>query len=205
MIGAVVLAAGESRRMGRPKMLLPWGNGTVLGSAVAAVLAAPVAPVVVVLGAMAQAVRTALAPYAGEPRLRIVCNARYPEGMLSSVQAGVAELPSDCSGFLLFLGDHPAVSPRVTHALVAAAAVHPEAILLPTLAGQRGHPVLFPLTLRSEIMHLPAAEGLRAVVWRHPERVVHVPVDDAGVLIDLDTPDDYQRHRPPGTPDSEQR
>lgn len=195
-VGAVVLAAGESRRMGRPKMLLPWESSTVLGTVVSRLLALPLEAVAVVLGHNAEAIRTALAPLTGDGRLLAVNNPAYGSGMLTSVQAGVSALPEQCSAFLLALGDHPAVVPAVALALLARHQAEPAAIYIPTYQGRRGHPVLFPLCYRAEIRSLPPEEGLRGLLRRHPEAVRELPVDDAGILVDLDTPADYEQHKP---------
>lgn len=195
-VAAVVLAAGESRRMGRAKLLLPWGSGTVLGSVVASLLDAGAEPVVVVLGAGADAVQAALRPWVGDGRVQSVRNANFAQGMLSSVQTGLAAVPAACTALLLMLGDHPAVPAAVSSALLAAHAAQPDAIVVPVHGGRRGHPVLFPASLWPEIAALGQGDDLRSIQRRHPQRLVHLAVDTPAILIDLDTPDDYARHLP---------
>lgn len=191
-IGAIILAAGESRRMGRPKQLLPWGEQTVIEAVVAAARASLASEVVVVLGHEAERVREAIGPGASD--VRFVENPLYREGMLSSVRAGVRALSEHCEAFLLFLGDQPMASPAVARALIGA--YEPGGILVPTCGGRRGHPVLFCLSYREEIMRLDDAVGLRQLSWRHPQAVREIPVEAGSIHIDLDTPEDYARHRP---------
>jgi molybdenum cofactor cytidylyltransferase len=197
-IGALVLAAGQSRRMGRLKQVLPWGDGTVIEAVMRALLASPVDEVVVVLGHEAAAVWQALAPVSADPRLRSVRNERYAEGMLTSVQAGLPLLSPDCSAFLMVLGDQPGLSPAVIARLVDAFRRGEGRILLPTHGGRRGHPVLFSLEFRDRIGRLDAGVGLRQLVWDQAADVRELPVEDASVLIDLDSPADYEKHRPGG-------
>lgn len=195
-LGAIVLAAGESRRMGRLKQVLPWGAGTIIEAVVRGVLASSVDEVVVVLGHEAEAVEAALAPVRADARLRLVRNERYQEGMLSSVQAGVAALAPDCRAFLMVLGDQPGVSPAVIDLLVEAFGRGEGQILLPTFDGRRGHPVLFSLRYREEIARIDPAVGLRQLVWNHAAAVREIPVPEAHVLVDLDYPADYETHKP---------
>lgn len=190
--GAVVLAAGESKRMGQPKQLLPWGGDSVIGTVTGIALAAPVARVVVVLGHAASRVARAIGQQ--EPQLRLVRNSRHREGMLTSVQAGVAALPADTEAFFLFLGDQPLVSPRVAWCL--ADAYGPEQILLPVHGGRRGHPILISCRYREEILGLDPAVGLRQLLRNHPGSVREVAVSDPGIHIDLDSEADYERYRP---------
>lgn len=198
-IGAVILGAGESTRMGRLKQVLPWGSYTIIEAVVRAVLAAPVDEAVVVLGHEADAVREALRPVSADPRLKSVLNERYTEGMLASVQAGVAALPADCKAFLMVLGDQPGADPGVMALLVDAFRQGDEgAILLPTFSGRRGHPVLFSLRYRDELAALDPSVGLRQLVWNHADAVREIPVDAASVLVDLDHPSDYEKHKPKG-------
>lgn len=195
-IGAVILAAGESRRMGQLKQVLPWGAGTMIEAVVRSVLASPVEEAVVVLGHEAAAVQGALRPVASNPRLRSVVNERYREGMLGSVQAGVQALSEQCAAFLMVLADQPQISPAVVRLLVEAFSRGEGRILLPTFGGRRGHPVLFSLAYRSELTTLDPAVGLRQLVWNHPGDVREIPVPDENVLVDLDYPGDYEKHRP---------
>lgn len=197
-MGAVILAAGESRRMGRLKQVLPWGSHTVIEAVLRAVLSAPVDEVVVVLGHEAEAVREALRPVGGDPRLRSVFNERYPEGMLGSIQMGVGALSSDCQAFLMVLGDQPGTDPGVMARLIHAYGLGEGGILLPTFAGRRGHPALFSLRYRAEIAAIDPKVGLRQLVWNHGADVREVPVEAESVLIDLDHPSDYEKHKPKG-------
>jgi molybdenum cofactor cytidylyltransferase len=188
-LGAIVLAAGESRRMGQSKQLLPWCGSTLIDAVVAAALASPVCEVVVVLGHRAAEVEAAVRQ--SDPRLRFVRNERYREGMLTSVLAGVGALSDACEGFFLFLGDQPLAAPAVAAEL--AREYQPGAILVPADGGRRGHPVLFSLAYRREIGELDNAVGLRQLLWRHPEAVREVAVAEPAIHIDLDTPEDYER------------
>lgn len=193
-----MLAAGESRRMGRLKQVLPWGAATMIEAVVRTALASSVDEVVVVLGHEAEVVAEALGPVSGDPRVRLVRNERYTEGMLSSVQAGVEALSPNCRAFLMLLGDQPGVSAGVIDKLIEAFGRGEGQILLPTFERRRGHPALFSLRYREEIARIDPTIGLRQLVWNHADAVREIEVAEANVLVDLDYPADYETHKPKG-------
>lgn len=123
----------------------------------------------------------------------VLVNPRYPEGMLTSVQAGVAAAPPETEWFLIALGDQPSLQPATVERLLAEALPQRPAILVPSYAGRRGHPLLLHASYRDEIGSLDGAVGLRELLRRHPDAVRHVELAEEGVLYDMDTPEDYQR------------
>ena len=188
MIWAVVLAAGASRRMGTQKLLLPFGDTTVVGAVVRAALQSAVDRALVVVGADRAAVRREV-----EPRgVEIAVNARYRLGMLTSIQAGFRALPADAEAAVIMLGDQPFLSPATIDALVAAYGTERRGLLVPAFRGRRGHPLLVGLEYRAEVLALDPAEGLRALLRAHAAAVREVPVPAANILRDLATPADYR-------------
>ena len=185
-ITSIILAAGASKRMGRPKMLLPYRSGTVLSSAVAPHLEAGVGRVIVVLGHRADEVRSA-AGLPADPRLTLVVNVDWAEGMASSIRRGLDEC-GDAKAVLLALGDQPGVDADRVKALLSAWT--PDVRLVVPVHGDRGsHPVLFARSLFPELRDLRGDVGAREVVRRHWAEAVRVP---APALADVDTEEDYR-------------
>jgi molybdenum cofactor cytidylyltransferase len=202
-LGALLLAAGGSTRMRRPKLLLPWGEGlqqTVIGASLGALLGAPVEWIGLVTGALGESVgRRARTAYrlwvppegAERPFLRVIHNPAWQEGMRRSIVTGLATLPPHLAGVFIALGDMPAVPPKAYERLAEAFAQGPERIYRAAYQGRPGHPVLFPRALVTEIT--PSGdEGLRSVLLQHREQVRLVECEDSGVLLDLDTPETYR-------------
>jgi len=187
VIWAIVLAAGESKRMGRPKQVLPYGRSTILETVLDHVLASPVDGTLVVLGAAADKV----APLLAKLPVETIVNPDFRSGMLSSVQRGIRALPASARAALIFLGDQPAVGPETSGRVLAAYRVSGRGIVLPVHAGRGGHPLLIDLKYRAEIDGLSAGIGLRELLVRHPDDIFRVEIDDPGVLLDIDTPEDY--------------
>lgn len=185
-LGAVVLAAGLSRRMGREKVLLSFGGQTVLERVLATLAASGISErVVVTRGDLRQAGEIARAVGA-----RTVVNPRPQEEMLLSIRMGIAELPPDVDGFYVWPADHPAVA--VSTLLQLAREAERGRVVLPVHGGRRGHPVLVGADLIPDIAAIPEGEGLRHL-WRvRPEVLTEVAVPDPGVLLDLNTPEDYE-------------
>ena len=187
MIWAVILAAGGSRRMGTQKMLLPFGDTTVVGAVVRTALASRAGGALVVVGADREAVRREV-----EPRgVRIAINEHFELGMLSSIQAGLGALPAGADAAVILLGDQPFLAAGVVDAVIAAYEDGGKGIIIPAFQGRRGHPVLIDLKFRDEILATDPAEGLRRLMRDHPEEIRIVEVGDANILRDLDTPEDY--------------
>ncbi|WP_129631491.1 nucleotidyltransferase family protein [Candidatus Oscillochloris fontis] len=195
MIPALLLAAGSSRRMGQPKQLLAWqGQPLVRHVARQALAARAVERVIVVLGAAAPQVRTALAGLG--PRLTLIENPAYATGQASSLRVGLAALPAQSAAVLVLLVDQPLVTPGLIDHLIAAYRAQPDALaLVPTYQGQRGTPTILGREMFDHLRELDGDVGARAVFAAYPDRVCRVAVDDPAVVVDLDTPADYAQNR----------
>jgi molybdenum cofactor cytidylyltransferase len=189
MIAAVVLAAGLSRRMGQPKLLLPLGGAAVIRRAVEP-LVGLVDDVVVVTGPEATAIHAALQ---GLP-VRFAVNPHPEAGQGTSIAAGVAALDPATRAVLIALGDQPALPPAIVPALLAAFARTDKAIVAPVYRGFQGTPVLFAAAVFPELRALTGDRGARAIVAARAERVARVEFDVAEPA-DVDTPEDYARLR----------
>lgn len=189
-VGALLLAAGLSRRMGENKLLLPLGGAPVVAHSADAVLASGAEPVVVVTGRDAEAVRTALAGRA----LVFAHNPAAEAGLAGSLRVGLAALPADVDGALVCLADMPWQRAADLAALIAAfRASGGRAICAPVFAGRRGNPVLWPARYFAALAALHGDRGARELLTAHASEVCYVPVSDAGVTRDVDTPEDLGR------------
>lgn len=191
-VGGVVPAAGESVRMGRNKLLLPWGDRTVLEQTVANARAAGLADVVVVTGHEAAEV-AALPGLAGIPQLH---NPHFSMGMLSSVQAAVRWAPPSWSAVLVVLGDQPMVGPAIIDEVLVAYAKGSAGLVVPRHDGRRGNPVLIDRRYFDDLLALPADSAPRVLLGRYPDDIAWVDIGDDAILRDLDRPEEYARWRP---------
>jgi molybdenum cofactor cytidylyltransferase len=183
-VEGILLAAGESRRMGYPKPLLKIGSQTFLEHTCEAMLTA-VTRVVIVVGAFADRVRHAVPD---DPRIIVVENRNYAAGQLSSLQAALSAVSAEASAIMVHLTDHPTVGTTTFRAVVSEYERSPRQIIIARYHGRRGHPVLFGRALFDELRTAPPDQGARAVVQANPDRLVYLDVDDPGVVLDLDTP-----------------
>jgi molybdenum cofactor cytidylyltransferase len=190
-VGAVILAGGKSSRMGEAKQLLRLGETTVLGRTVANVRAARLDRVVIILGASAEAIREQLAAVPGEAT--VVVNPKYETGMASSLRAGLAALSSGVDAALVVLGDQPFVGPATLDRIVDEYRRTGAQIVIPLHEGTRGNPVLLDCSLFAEAMALEGDVGCRAIFAKHAEKIAYVEVNDPGILVDIDTREDYER------------
>ena len=191
---AIVLAAGASRRMGTPKMVLPWGNRTVIGQVVSVLEEAGLDQILVVTGGAEPEVRQALQPH----RVHLVKNERFMAGdMLSSVQTGLtAALDGSAQAALIVLGDQPQIQAEVVKALLLRWQTDRPAIIIPSTQMRRGHPWLLVRSLWQEVLDLPLTQSLRDLLRRRNDRIDYLPVETDSILQDLDTPEDYERQKP---------
>ena len=185
---ALILAAGSSRRMGSQKLLLPFGQNTIIGTVIDNVLNSSVENVMVVLGANQEKVRDAI----GNLPVRFCYNKEHEKGMLSSVICGIRALPQEAVAALIFLGDQPGIPPAVTNKVIDAYMEELVGIVIPVHNHRRGHPLLVDMKYRKEIEHLDLEEGLRALRHHFPDDVMEVEVDEPGILVDIDTREDYK-------------
>jgi molybdenum cofactor cytidylyltransferase len=190
-VAAAVLAAGESRRMGHNKLLLPWGDTTVLGRTLGNVRASAVHNLVLVTGFERERVEAVVT---GE-EVPSTYNLDYAKGMLASVQTAVRALPSFIEAMLVVLGDQPMVEAPIIDELLRAYAAGPQGLVAPTYRGARGNPVLIDRRYFAELLALPLDAAPRALLERHADDLRLVEVDSEAILIDLDRPEEYVRWR----------
>ena len=258
MIWAVILAAGGSRRMGVPKLLLPYetvshrhceaaerpkqsdavaasaawrshgirwdhhgffqkprdappgriaslprvarndnlqlrrsfsGGRTIIETVIERVSASRVDRTLVVLGSHWRTMKELIRKY---PVVTAV-NVRFKQGMLSSIQRGISALPRDCRAAVIVLGDQPDTGSEVINRLLEAYRRKGKKIVVPIYGQKRGHPVLIDLKFRDEIAGLNPEIGLRELLHKHPDEILEVRVPDSSILLDIDTPADYQK------------
>jgi molybdenum cofactor cytidylyltransferase len=189
-ISAVLLAAGQSRRMGADnKLLLPIDGEPVVRATAGKLLAAGVAEIVVVLGHEADLVAAALDGLA----VRTVINPDHRDGQMTSVRAGLAALGAPVDGIMICLADQPFVEAEDYRALIAAfAAVSEKSVVVPTHGGRRGNPIVLAAAHRNEILARGANLGCKQFIARNPDLVATVAFDTDAFVRDIDTPADYR-------------
>jgi molybdenum cofactor cytidylyltransferase len=190
MIAGLVLAAGESTRMGQDKALLTYRGRTFLETIVSTLSEGGIERIVVVLGHHAEEIRQ-------KTRLEgveVIVNAQYQLGQTSSLQAGLARLDGqEIEAALLCLVDHPAVSPETVRALAKAFQPPFPAVIIPTFRGQRGHPVLISRGLFRELLSLGEGVGANTVIRKYLRTAGLLEVNDGGVVTDIDDREAYRR------------
>ncbi len=188
MISAMVLAAGRSRRMGTQKLLLPYRGQPLIAQVVDELLRSPVDRVFVVIGKEGKPILEALAGR----RVHSVTNETAEEEMLHSVRCGLIAMPEESAAAMVALGDQPSVTADVVAELVRSFHTTSRGIVVPTYKGKRGHPLLFAMHYRDEILTRHEGRGLRGLLEAHPQDVFELEVATAGILEDIDLPEDYR-------------
>lgn len=189
-LAAIILSAGFSSRMAAFKPLLSMGNSTVIETVINIFLQAGISDITVVLGHRADDLK----PVVDRSHVRWIFNERYEEGMYSSVVSGVSGLYSarvEVKGVFLLPVDMPLISSLTIKKITMAYCISGSHIFYPTYLKQRGHPPLIPSDLFSEILAWNGTGGLQSFLERHEARASGVAVQDKGILMDIDTPDDY--------------
>lgn len=197
MIGAVVLAAGQSRRMGRPKLCLPWGTTTILGQVITTLGSAGLDEIVVVTGAARQEVEALVIGLAGQLPLHTVHNPDYAQtDMPGSVQTGLRALSAQVEAALIVLGDQPQVRQRTVKLVLEAYKNHRAGLVIPSYNKRRGHPWLAARRLWPSLLSLTSEQTLRDFLSAHTAEILYVPIEDDSILRDVDTPEQYASEKP---------
>ena len=184
----VVLAAGESRRMGRLKALLPFGPHTVIEQVLQPLLQADLAAVTVVLGYRAADIAAVLD---GLP-VQLLHNPQYQHGMTTSVQVALRDITPIPEAYLLALVDQPHLRLDLIQQLLAAFAHTRKGLVIPTYEGKRGHPIILSAAYRQDVLALGLDQGLNVVTRGHPDDTLEVPVSSDDILRDMDYPEEYE-------------
>ena len=192
MIAAVILSAGESSRMGRPKALLPIDGQTFIEKIVGALKQTSVGKIIVVLGHNGDEMRRSIQHLPVE----ILINSDYRLGQLSSLQTAIRHLQGEtnCDGIVVHLVDHPYINPQLLQLMLHRFVDEKRAIVVPRHQGKRGHPVIFARELFSELLAAPMDQGAKAVVNAHRDETLEIDTEEVGITLDIDTPELYRQH-----------
>ncbi len=188
MINAIILAAGQSKRMGKPKPLLRFNDQTFLEQIISVLKHSDVDRITVVLGAEADTIRKSV----DLTGTNIVINHDYQRGQLSSLTAGIKESPEDTEAILICLVDNPFITEEVVNKIVQTFKETNNPIIVPVFDKERGHPTLFSRSLFNELLSAPEEKGARHVLYSNEDKVLELEVSEHGILIGIDTQEDYK-------------
>jgi molybdenum cofactor cytidylyltransferase len=193
MISAIVLAAGQSKRMGQQKMLLPWGETTVIGQVVSTLLATGIEDIHVVVGGSQSELLDVLQEY----KIDTIFNKDYRNGeMLTSIQVGLRWLGKNTEAVLVVLGDQPQIESQIVQVIVNRYMnTHPK-IIVPSYKMHRGHPWLVERSYWKQILELRPPLTLRDFLNNHNEAIEYINVNTPSVIQDIDTQNDYSQFKP---------
>jgi len=193
MISTIILAAGQSKRMGQPKMLLSWGELTVIEHVIITFLKAGIDDILVVTGGVREQVERAIDHYS----VRKIHNQDYAAGeMLSSLQCGLRAMPLESRAVLIGLGDQPQILEQSIRSICEAYQESKSRLIVPSFQMRRGHPWLVTRPLWGEILELKAPESPRDFLNRHAAEIHYLNMDTPSILADMDTPQDYDDSKP---------
>ncbi len=191
MITAIILAAGESKRMGEPKMLMPWGKSTVLQTVISTFQASGIKDILVVTGGARQQVESLVGR-----TVETVFNENYQSGeMLSSIQLGLSVKMREASAALICLGDQPQVEERSVRSVCNAFLAGKSQLVVPSYQMHRGHPWLIARPLWDELLTMKPPKTPRDFLKKNSSKIQYVIVDSSNILADLDTPEDYAKQK----------
>jgi molybdenum cofactor cytidylyltransferase len=190
-IDGIILAAGLSKRFGRPKQLITWRGQPLILQVVETVLASQLRSVIVVIGHAAAEVRHALGPVAGNPKLHVVLNPDYEEGQASSIRRGLGALREDAQAAMFFVCDQPLLTPSFVDDLIDSFARQRALICYPVHDLMRGSPTIFAAELFPELMKLTGDVGGRVLIEKYRARVHEHKIASAKPLADIDTEADF--------------
>ncbi|MBW8041293.1 MAG: nucleotidyltransferase family protein [Planctomycetes bacterium] len=190
MINAIILAAGRSKRMGKPKPLLRFNDTTFLEHIISVLRASDVDRITVVLGSEAETIKQS-ADLSGTS---IVINKDYQKGQLSSLTAALKHTPPETEAILVCLVDNPFITEEVVGKIIRKFRETNNPIIVPVFNKKRGHPALFSRSLFNELLNAPEEQGARYVLHSNEEKILELEVSESGISIGIDTPDDYKLH-----------
>jgi molybdenum cofactor cytidylyltransferase len=190
MVSAILLGAGESKRMGKNKLLLPWGKKTIFEHCLETLLRSEVEEIIVVIN---DRLKAFIHPIHTK-KVKVIINPHYKRGMSTSIRRGVQAIASGSEGILIALGDQPFIKTRTINAIIKAFTQGKEAILVPSFRGKRGHPVIFHRRFRRELLNLKGDAGGKSIVERHPGEILEIPLKSEGVVKDIDLWEDYEEN-----------
>jgi molybdenum cofactor cytidylyltransferase len=192
-ISVIILAAGSSRRMGQPKMLLPWAGTTILGQVVSVFASTRVSDISVITGGSKEPVEEEIAQLGKQFTVRSVFNPLHETGeMLSSVQVGLAAQGPRVDAVLIGLGDQPQIQVETVQNILEAFDQARDKLIIPSFEKRRGHPLLIPRQFWDEILLMEAPDTLRDFIYRHIDKILYIAGNET-VLQDVDTPEEYKR------------
>ena len=187
MVSAILLAAGESKRMGGAKLLLPIGSSTILEQTVDNLLNSRVDDVIVVLGHRAEEIKKFIA----DRPVKVAINSDYRGGMSASILAGLNMVNENARGIMVALADQPLTDSQTINLLLDTFTTRDKGIIIPVYQGERGHPVIFASRYKGELLGLKGDAGGREIIDRHPDDILEVDVNCRGVCVDIDTMECY--------------
>jgi len=188
MVSAILLAAGESKRMGTLKQLLPLGDSTMIERAIDTLLASKVDEVIVVLGYKAEEIKEKI----GGRTVKTVINQKYSSGMSASIKQGLQEVDKKAEAVMLCLADLPLIDSKTINSLIEAYYNTDKGIVVPVYQRKRGHPVIFSMSYKEELTNLEGDTGGRQILENHSDDIIELPVDSSHITDDIDTVIDYQ-------------
>lgn len=192
MISAILLAAGESKRMGRPKQLLEWRGKTLLQHSLESLINSAADEIILVLGHEADRINRTLPALP----IKIAINPDYKQGMASSLRQGLLAMDPRSEAFLVVLADQPGIGPEIINTVIRTfqQADPKRGIVRPVYQGSRGHPVLIGVQYLKEALQLQGDLGARRILMNHPGDILEIDVAQDAVLKDIDTPEEYQNY-----------
>lgn len=190
IISTILLAAGQSKRMGRPKLLLPYQDSTILEKAIDNLLNSSVDEIIVVLGYQAQKMLKAI----DNRPVKIVMNPFYPQGMSTSIVQGLDLVDHKAVAVMLALADQPLVDSATINKIIEGFLNHKKGIIIPVYKGERGHPIIFSIKYKDKLLGLKGDIGGRQIVKNNPDDILEVTVNCKGINFDVDIMYDYYYH-----------
>ena len=188
MINAIILAAGESKRLGKLKPLLRFNDKTFLGQIISVLKLSDVDMITVVLGAEAETVKKSV-DLSGT---KVLVNEAYERGQLSSLIIAIENASEETEAVLLCLVDNPFITKEVVNKIISKFRETNNPIIVPVFNKKRGHPTLFSRSLFNELLNAPEEQGARHALYSNEEKILELETSESGILIGIDTPDDYK-------------